>query len=134
MKFFFFLFRTCTDGFVGLFIKTNKELLYKNKLLLFLISFTYINSPPTHINTGDTSAVAKEIGCEFFPLFDIAAFSKIDFDVILLSVSIISFEEVLRSLPKNMLKGKLIVDVLSVKVSYRRSGRKRGVEGWNCDV
>jgi NADP oxidoreductase coenzyme F420-dependent len=68
------------------------------------------------INKGDMSAVAKEIGCEFFPLFDIASFSKIDFDVILLSVSIISFDEVLRSLPKSMLKGKLIVDVLSVKV------------------
>ena len=68
------------------------------------------------INKGDSSAVAKEIGCEFFPLFDIASFAKIDFDVILLSVSIISFDEVLRSLPKNMLRGKLIVDVLSVKV------------------
>ena len=68
------------------------------------------------INKGDMSAVAKEIGCEFFPLFDIASFAKIDFDVILLSVSIISFDEVLRSLPRSMLKGKLIVDVLSVKV------------------
>ena len=69
------------------------------------------------INKGDMSAVAKEIGCEFFPLFDIASFAKIDFDVILLSVSIISFDEVLRSLPRSMLKGKLIVDVLSVKVT-----------------
>lgn len=69
------------------------------------------------INKGDMSTEAKEIGCEFFPLFDVASFAKIDFDVILLSVSIISFEEVLRSLPAKMLKGKLIVDVLSVKVA-----------------
>jgi prephenate dehydrogenase len=68
------------------------------------------------INKGDMSSVAKEIGVEFYPLFDIASFAKIDFDVILLSVSIISFDEVLRSLPKSMLEGKLIVDVLSVKV------------------
>lgn len=32
-------------------------------------------------------------------------------------VSIISFEDVLKSLPKELLQGKLIVDVLSVKVS-----------------
>jgi hypothetical protein len=70
------------------------------------------------INKGDMSTEAKEIGCEFFPLFDVASFAKIDFDVILLSVSIISFEEVLRSLPAKMLKGKLIVDVLSVKVAH----------------
>jgi glutamyl-tRNA reductase len=68
------------------------------------------------INKGDMTTEAKEIGCEYFPLFDVASFAKIDFDVILLSVSIISFEEVLRSLPAKMLKGKLIVDVLSVKV------------------
>lgn len=43
---------------------------------------------------------------------------QVNCDVILLSVSIISFEEVLRSLPRDILKGKLIVDVLSVKVSH----------------
>lgn len=42
---------------------------------------------------------------------------KLDLDVILLSVSIISFENVLKSLPKELLQGKLIVDVLSVKVN-----------------
>ena len=39
---------------------------------------------------------------------------KLDLDVIVLSVSIISFENVLKSLPKELLNGKLIVDVLSV--------------------
>jgi prephenate dehydratase len=64
----------------------------------------------------DKSAVAKSIGCEFFPLYDMRSLAKADCDVILLAVSIVSFEEVLRMLPKDMLRNKLIVDVLSVKV------------------
>lgn len=68
------------------------------------------------VNKGDESAAAKEIGCEFFPLFDMGAFAKIDCDVILFAVSIISFDEVMKNLPRDLLKGKLVVDVLSVKV------------------
>ena len=68
------------------------------------------------VGRSDMSAAAREIGCEFFPLFDMRSFAKIDCDVIILSCSIISFEEVLRNIPKDILKGKLIVDVLSVKV------------------
>jgi len=67
------------------------------------------------VDKDDMGAVAKEIGCEFFPLFDMTQFAKINCDVILFSVSIISFEDVLRGMPKDILKGKLIVDVLSVK-------------------
>ena len=59
------------------------------------------------------------IGCEFYPLFELTSLLKLDLDVILLSVSIISFENVLKSLPKELLNGKLIVDVLSVKVDRR---------------
>ena len=56
-------------------------------------------------------------GVKYLPLYDTANFIKLDADVILIAVSIISFEDVVRSLPVEMLKGKLIVDVLSVKVS-----------------
>ena len=55
-------------------------------------------------------------GVKYLPLYDTANFIKLDADVILIAVSIISFEDVVRSLPVEMLKGKLIVDVLSVKV------------------
>ena len=102
-------------------------LLKKDPLKIGIIGFgtfgqflakTFVKNNDVYcINKEDCSSIAKEIGCEFFQSFDIASFSEIDFDVILLSVSIISFEEVLRSLPKNMLRGKLIVDVLSVKVN-----------------
>jgi len=43
---------------------------------------------------------------------------KLDLDVIVFSVSIISFENVLKSIPKELLSGKLVVDVLSVKVRH----------------
>jgi prephenate dehydratase len=69
------------------------------------------------MDKDDMSATAKSIGCEFFPLYDMTAFAKADLDVILFSVSIISFEEVIRLFPKDIFKGKLVVDVLSVKVS-----------------
>ena len=54
---------------------------------------------------------------KYLPLFDTHGFAKADVDVIVVSVSIISFEDVIRSLPADLLKGKLVVDVLSVKVS-----------------
>ena len=70
-------------------------------------------------NKNDASGAAREIGCEYFPLWDLPAMAKADCDVILLAVSIISFEEVLSKIPKDMLRGKLVVDVLSVKVHAR---------------
>lgn len=69
------------------------------------------------INKGDTSNEAKEIGCEFFHLYDTASFMKAELDVVLFAVSIISFEEVLKLFPRDAFAGKLVVDVLSVKVS-----------------
>lgn len=69
------------------------------------------------VSQGDKSKVAKEIGCEdFFPLYDLVSFMELDLDVIVFSVSIISFENVLQSIPRDLLSNKLIVDVLSVKV------------------
>merc|ERR1711871_407867 len=67
------------------------------------------------VDKDDMSNVAKEIGCDYYPLYDLSAFNQVDCDIIIFSVSIISFEEVLRSFPKDFLRGKLIVDVLSVK-------------------
>ena len=76
------------------------------------------------VGQSDRSAEAKEIGCEeFYPMFDLSAFAKIDLDVILFSVSIISFEGVLHNMPRDLFRNTLVVDVLSVKVSnqYRNS-------------
>lgn len=67
------------------------------------------------VNKADMSIAANEIGCEFFPLYDLSSFAKVEVDVIVLAVSIISFEDVLRLIPNDVLRGKLIVDVLSVK-------------------
>lgn len=63
----------------------------------------------------DMSSAASELGVEFFPLFDMATFMRRPLDVIILSVSCLSFEEVLRSLNPTDLRGKLIVDVLTIK-------------------
>jgi prephenate dehydratase len=72
------------------------------------------------IDKDDMSNKAMELQCEeFFPLYDLtsSSFGKLNVDVILFAVSIISFEEVMRNIPKEILRNKLIVDVLSVKVS-----------------
>ncbi|KAJ1428527.1 hypothetical protein B484DRAFT_329455 [Ochromonadaceae sp. CCMP2298] len=80
------------------------------------IAKTFVKNHQVYcVAQSDKSSEAKALGCEFYPLFDLTSFAKLDLDVILISVSIISFESVLRSLPKDLLAGKLIVDVLSVK-------------------
>lgn len=77
---------------------------------------TFVKSHIVHgAARTDCSVAAKEIGCDFTPIFDMRSFVQADNDVILISTSIISFEEVLRGLPKELVRGKLIVDVLSVK-------------------
>ena len=86
----------------------------------FLAKTFVKNNDVYAVGRSDTSAVAKAIGCDFFPLFDMSSFAKVDCDVIILACSIISFEEVLRNIPKDVLRGKLIVDVLSVKVHARK--------------
>ena len=62
------------------------------------------------------SRIARDLGCEYFPLYDLSEFKKINIDIIILSVSIISFEEVLKIIDSSVFKGKLIIDVLSVKM------------------
>ena len=62
------------------------------------------------------SRIARDLRCEYFPLYDLSEFKKINVDIIILSVSIISFEEVLKNIDSSVFKGKLIIDVLSVKM------------------
>jgi prephenate dehydrogenase len=98
----------------------------------FLAKTLVKNNEVYCVNKNDVSAEAKAIGCEFFPLFDLSSFAKIDFDVIILSVSIISFEDVIRMLPRELLSGKLIVDVLSVKTHAKEVMLKHLPE--DCDI
>lgn len=42
-------------------------------------------------------------------------------DVVILAVSIISFDEVLASIPPDFLRGKLVADVLSVKMHAKET-------------
>jgi prephenate dehydrogenase len=67
------------------------------------------------VDTDDVSSAAAELGVSFFPSFDLKSFMARPMDVIILNVPILSFEEVLRSLSPRDLKGKLLVDVLTVK-------------------
>lgn len=70
-------------------------------------------------NLTDCSAEAHEINCNYFPLEALYEADQFDCDVIIFAVSIISFREVLRKVKPSVLKGKLIVDVLSVKLHAR---------------
>jgi len=69
---------------------------------------------------ADKEKEARDLGIHFYNFFDRAAFFETKPDVIVLAVSILSFENLLRNLPLEMLKGKLIVDVLSVKMHPRK--------------
>ena len=78
------------------------------------------------------SRVARDLGCEYFPLYDLSEFKKINVDIIILSVSIISFEDVLKNLDSSILKGKLIIDVCSVKLHAKLVMLKLLPE--DCDI
>lgn len=67
------------------------------------------------IDKDDQTSAAHELGVEFFPFFQMSAFMRRPLDVVLLSTSIDSFDEVVRLLPQQDLRGKLVVDVLSLK-------------------
>ncbi|CAN0550684.1 unnamed protein product, partial [Ectocarpus sp. 8 AP-2014] len=60
-------------------------------------------------------------GAKFYPQFESSDFFANDLDVVVFAVSILSFEEVLKSIPQKFLKGKLVVDVLSVKMHPRQT-------------
>lgn len=54
-------------------------------------------------------------GVRYYPQFEASEFFANDIDVVVFSVSVLSFEDVLKSIPSSFFKGKLVVDVLSVK-------------------
>jgi len=65
---------------------------------------------------SDYSEIAAEMGLKYYSLHDPAAFFEAPLDVVLFSVSIVSFEKTLTVLAPYMEgKGLLVVDVLSVK-------------------
>ncbi|CAM9672850.1 unnamed protein product, partial [Phaeothamnion confervicola] len=68
----------------------------------------------------DQSAAAKAVGARGYLSFEAAEFFANEMDVVVFAVSILSFEEVLRALPADALRGKLVVDVLSVKVHAKK--------------
>jgi len=68
------------------------------------------------INRSDKSNAAKQIGAKFYPSYDVANFLKNNLDVIIMCTSVISFEQMLGTLPKDQLRDCLLVDVLSVKM------------------
>lgn len=63
---------------------------------------------------SDHSKTAAALGCEYYPADQAQEFYK-DLDVLLVSVSILSFEGTMKKLPAELLKNVLVVDVLSVK-------------------
>jgi aspartate/methionine/tyrosine aminotransferase/prephenate dehydrogenase len=68
----------------------------------------------------DYSLRAAELGVVYHPMFDLASLFAHGLDVLVLSVSINSFESVLGSIPSAMLKDVLVVDVCSVKMHPRQ--------------
>eukprot|EP00903_Cladosiphon_okamuranus_P012334 g11563.t1 len=70
---------------------------------------------------GDYTAAADEMGVKFYPQFESSDFFANELDVVVFAVSILSFEDVLKSIPTRFLEGKLVVDVLSVKMYPRQT-------------
>ncbi len=63
---------------------------------------------------ADFSPASKDMGIPYYNYFNHERFFE-GLDIVLMSVSIVSFEGVLKSIPSHYFKGKLVVDVLSVK-------------------
>ncbi len=66
------------------------------------------------MSRADFSPANNDMGIPYYSFLNHEKFFE-GLDVVLLSVSIVSFESVLRSIPTHHWKGKLVVDVLSVK-------------------
>ncbi|GBG24031.1 Aminotransferase [Hondaea fermentalgiana] len=64
---------------------------------------------------ADYSAEAKEIGATYCTSVEDMFRAAQGLDCLVISVSILSFEKVVRLIPSHLLKGVLVVDVLSVK-------------------
>lgn len=77
------------------------------------------NSP--HLVPHALHHVHKPPGVQFYRQFELANFFAHDMDVVVFAVSILSFEEVVKSIPPGFLQGKLVVDVLSVKIHAKET-------------
>lgn len=77
----------------------------------------YINPPPKKKYSQKT----QYTGAKFYPQFESSDFFANELDVVVFAVSILSFEEVLKSIPPKFLEGKLVVDVLSVKMHPKQT-------------
>jgi len=75
------------------------------------------------------SDLASNLGITFIQKLN--DFIKLDLDCVIISNSIISFEQVLKSLPKEFLDNKLLIDVLSVKTFPKNLMLKLDS---NCDI
>ena len=82
-------------------------------------------------NRTNYSTIAKEIGVIFIE--DSFLNLKEKLDIIIFSVSIFSFENILKSYPIDFWKNKLIVDVLSVKV-YPQKVIQNYLKNVKCDI
>ena len=82
-------------------------------------------------NRTNYSKIAKEIGAIFVEDSFLNIREKLD--IIIFSVSIFSFENILKSYPINFWKNKLIVDVLSVKV-YPQKIIQNYLKNVKCDI
>ena len=67
-------------------------------------------------NRTDYSEAARKLGVGYYSSVEEMVKGEGQLDVLVISVAILAFEKVVDSLPKDMLKGVLVVDVLSVKV------------------
>ena len=73
-------------------------------------------TPVTRSSETDNAAGAK-----FYPQIESSDFFANELDVVVFAVSILSFEEVLKDMPAKFLEGKLVVDVLSVKMHLKQT-------------
>ena len=74
--------------------------------------------PTPVIRSSETDNAA---GAKFYPQFESSDFFANELDVVVFAVSILSFEEVLKDIPAKFLEGKLVVDVLSVKMHPKQT-------------
>lgn len=77
--------------------------------------------PTLKMHMGPNVLSYRLTGAKFYPQFESSDFFANDLDVVVFAVSILSFEEVLKSIPQKFLNGKLVVDVLSVKMHPRQT-------------
>ena len=84
-------------------------------IALFVCSAVLTENRCLTLSSPLQSSEARSLGVEFYPHFDSTNFLN-GLDVLVLAVPIIDFEDVVKTLPPELLAGKLIVDVCPLKV------------------